>query len=488
MQELNIVLDARSSVHLYEQIYVYLRREITAGTIAEGEKLPSTRSLAASLHISRSTADLAYAQLLSEGYIRSKRGSGYYVCRVENLLPLEPSAQSGESHEERAKKERKSEERGKQTIDFSTRDIDMSCFPYPTWKRIQKSVMVGANVQMFSLGDPAGDESLRRTIARYLHFSRGVHCTAEQVVVGAGNDYLMMLLRLILGEKRRIGMENPTYQRAARIFSTLDWEVVPVRMDESGMSASALEESGCSAAYVMPAHQFPMGIVMPITRRMELLSWARREPDRYLIEDDYDSEFRYRGKPIPSLQSSDSAGCVIYMGTFSKAIAPAIRVSYMILPPQLLPVFRRQCGAFSCTVPRIDQAVLEQFLSGGHFLRYLNRMRTMYRGKHDLLLSLLRDVLPGWQVTGEGSGLHLLLMRRSFDGTADEAREMEESIVHRGLSLGVRVYGLYEFLMPELPCPEGQQRMPTLILGYGGLSLPQIREGLERCRRGLPAD
>ena len=202
--------------------------------------------------------------------------------------------------------------------------------------------------------------------------------------------YLLMLLRHILGEDRIVAMENPSYLRAAQIFKSFGYEICPVRMDADGMLPGSVADSGADLVYAMPAHQFPVGCIMPVGRRAALLGWATDAADRYIIEDDYDSEFRYRGKPIPALQSLDRAGRVIYIGTFSKAIAPAIRISYMILPPELLTRYREKCWFFSSTVSRIDQRILNEFMKNGHFERHLNRMRSLYRARHDELLSRLR--------------------------------------------------------------------------------------------------
>lgn len=217
-----------------------------------------------------------------------------------------------------------------------------------------------------------------------------MNCRPEQIVVGAGNDYLLLLLEKLLGRQVRIAMENPTYLRSWRIFKSFSYHVVTVDADENGMKVGQLEKENVSTVYCMPSHQFPSGTVMPIGRRLELLKWADGAPDRYIIEDDYDSEFRYHGKPIPALQATDEHGRVIYIGSFSKAIAPAIRVSFMVLPEVLLEKYRRELFFYSCTVSRIDQSILNEFIRDGYFERHLNRMRKIYRAKHELLLEELR--------------------------------------------------------------------------------------------------
>lgn len=525
-QDFSIQLAADGGVPLYRQIYEYIRTEIRSGSLGADERLPSTRSLAANLHVARSTVEFAYSQLLSEGYIRAKKNSGYYVNVLENLPDLHlqeekereaPSALKGSSGRpetfsgdppgtQAAGTSKQQASLGRETqkygaagrgaegmIDFSLRHTEMSAFPYSTWKRIMREVMVDANAEIFSQGEAQGDLSLRMTIARYLHFSRGVRCVPDQVIVGAGNDYLFMLLRHILGEHRSIAMENPTYLRAARIFSSFGYRICCVSMDEEGMDPESVRASGADLVYAMPAHQFPMGCVMPVARRTALLRWAQEDRDRFIIEDDYDSEFRYRHKPIPALQSLDSAGRVIYIGTFSKVIAPAIRISYMILPPVLLEKYRGNCSFFSSTVSRIDQRILDEFMKNGHFERHLNRMRNIYRTRHDVLLEVLRPLRDRFRILGAGTGLHIVL---EAEGSADETGSdpgntefsgadsvwTEEELVHRALREGVKVYPLTDFLVPAVlsgsypthPC------VPAVILGFGALDTDRIREGVRR--------
>lgn len=315
-----------------------------------------------------------------------------------------------------------------------------------------------------------GDLSLRRTISRYLHASRGVSCRPEQIVVGAGNDYLLMLLRYVFEKTITAAFENPTYPRAWKIFQLFAGKVVTVSSDASGICIEDLEKSGAQVVYVMPSHQYPTGRMMPIGRRTELLNWAAREKERYIIEDDYDSEVRYRGKPVPSLQASDAAGKVIYMGTFSKSIAPAIRVGYMVLPEALLKRYRQKCACFSCTVSRVDQAVLEQFLDSGAFERHLNRMRKSYSRKHEALLDGLKPFFRQFDLSGENAGLHLLL--------TDRVGRSEKELVDAARRQGVKVYGLSSALVgaavPEAVC------RATVLIGFGGLTEDEIRDGLER--------
>ena len=331
-------------------------------------------------------------------------------------------------------------------IDFSPNAIDMRNFPFDLWRKVNRNVLNLNNRDLFLPGDPMGDLSLRRTISRYLHASRGVTCRPEQIVVGAGNDYLLMLLRYVFEKTITAAFENPTYPRAWKIFQLFAGKVVTVSSDANGICIEELEKSGAQVVYVMPSHQYPTGRMMPIGRRTELLNWAAREKERYIIEDDYDSEFRYRGKPVPSLQASDAAGKVIYMGTFSKSIAPAIRVGYMVLPEALLERYRQKCACFSCTVSRVDQAVLEQFLDSGAFERHLNRMRKSYSRKHEALLDGLKPFLGQFDLSGK--------MRDCIFCSRIASDAAKKELVDAARRQGVKVYGLSSALVGG-SCPGG---------------------------------
>ena len=475
MYDLTIELQNHSDKCLYEQIYEHIRQEIREGKLLCGERLPSTRSLADYLQVSRSTVDVAYGQLLSEGYIESRPYKGYFVCRMEELFRLETEGSKKQDTQACWDSVKQSDhaagvESGTVKYDFSPNGIDMSGFPFSVWKKITKNVLSDASTGLYLLGEPQGDYELRLTISRYLHASRGVNCSPEQIIIGAGNDYLLLLLQKLLGPDIRIGMENPTYKRAYRIFRSCGYEIAAVAMDESGMQVKALEQENVTVAYVMPSHQHPTGVVMPIGRRTELLAWADQKKERFLIEDDYDSEFRYRGKPIPSLQSSDSHGKVIYIGTFSKSIAPAIRISYMVLPQILMDRYHRQCYFYSSTVSRIDQRILDEFIRDGYFERHLNKMRKLYRAKHELMLQCLEPFWERFRLSGENAGLHLLLT--STVGIT------EEELIKKAREHQVKVYGLSDSLIKEFPQNDG-----TVLVGFGGLTQEQIREGIEQLKK-----
>lgn len=269
MYEMMLRLEGKRERNLYEQIYEYVKGEIQRGNIRCGERLPSTRLLAQQLGVSRSTAQLAYEQLLSEGYIEAVPCKGYFVCQVEELYDLGQRESGGEV------REWKGEEK-KWLYDFTPSGIDLEHFPYSVWRKLYREVLQDDQRELFHLGDAKGEISLRETICQYLHQARGVRLQASQVILGAGNDYLQMLLSRMLGTGYRIAMESPTYRHAYDIFQRLGYECRTVSMDRYGMSVEELRLSGADIAYVMPSHQYPMGVVMPIKRRQELLQWAAK--------------------------------------------------------------------------------------------------------------------------------------------------------------------------------------------------------------------
>ena len=441
----------------YEQIYKYIREEIKAGNWKKNEKLPSTRKLAAYLEVSRNTVDMAYAQLLSEGYLVSIPKKGYFVCELEQAFP-KPILEDDWQEEER-------EEIDHTIIDFSPNGVDMENFPYNQWRKLMREVMSTNNSELFQSGDPQGDQEFRRTLRLYLHQSRGVNCQENQIIIGAGMDYLLLLLGMLLGREHKIAFENAVYPQAYKVFQSLGFESQRISLDPQGMVIEELERSSCSIAYVTPSHQYPTGIVMPISRRLKLLSWANEQEGRYIIEDDYDSEFRYQGRPIPALQGNDQKGNVIYLGTFSKGIAPAIRVSYMVLPQSLYRKFKERFSFYSSTVSRIDQAVINRFMKEGHYERHLNRMRGIYKAKHDCLVNELKTWNSEITIFGESAGLHLLIQ---YHGKKEQKELMDAAKEH-----GVKLYPLSDYQIHAK-----KEQDPIFILGFARLSEQEIKKGV----------
>jgi len=452
---LTINLDTYSSVPLYEQIYIYIKKEIQNGTMTYQYKLPSTRGLAEHLQISRNTVDMAYSQLLSEGYIEAIPKKGYYVGQMKELTkisrqPIDAPIKAKETEES-------------YLYNFSPFTIDISQVPYHTWRKLSKNSM--NNNSLFLLGDKQGDYELRAVIHQYLHDSRGVHCSPDEIIIGAGADYLLQLLSQIITDQSVIAMENPTYKQAYSIFQGLNITTIGIPLDQHGMNLDALKNSSANIAYVTPSHQYPLGIVMPIQRRLELLAWANEGDNRYIIEDDHDSEFRYKGKPIPSLQGIDSNHKVIYLGTFSRAIAPAIRIGYMVLPRQLFKVYKEHYSYYTSTVSRIDQAIMTAFIKEGYFERHLNRMRKIYKNKHDVLMNAFKEFGNTVKIHGENAGLHVVVEFLTVLS--------EEDIIHMAKKHKIKLYGLSKHFIGE-----STVQHPHILFGYANLSEEEIIQGV----------
>lgn len=400
---------------------------------------------------------MAYEQLLSEGYIESVPCRGYYVCEMEELYHLEQGLQMSE--------ERTEEKTKHYLYDFTPNGIDLEHFPCATWRKLSREVLQDDQKELFHLGDPKGEYALRKAISSYLHQARGVNAHPSQIVIGAGNDYLQMLLSRMIGTDLKVAMESPTYRHAYDIFRSLGYECCTVPMDQYGMDVRGLRESQAEIAYVMPSHQYPMGTVMPVKRRQQLLHWASEREERYIIEDDYDSEFRYIGKPIPSLQGSDVHQSVIYIGTFSKSIAPSVRISYLVLPSVLLSKYEQVGRKFSCTVSRTDQKMLQLFMERGYFERHLNKMRTIYKNKHDVLLAEVKKMDRIGKVLGERSGVHILLQMNE--------KWSEQELVVRAGRAGVKVYPLSDY------CIDDRVYEPTILLGYATMTEEKIQKAVK---------
>ena len=435
---------------LYDQLYRAIVAQIRQGELAPGERLPGKRSLAEELSVSVNTVDTAYQLLVAEGYLEARPRSGFFVQRYtgpKTALPgPAPAPRPADVPVWR--------------YDLSTGGIDTALFPFRTWGRIQKELLY-SQPQLLTRGHPQGDEDLRGAIADYLRAYRAVDCAPDQIVVGAGVEYLLGLLaRLVEGPA---AVEDPGYGRTRRILHSSGMDCVPVPVDKQGLQVDKLAETGARLAYVTPSHQFPTGAVMPAGRRAALLEWALAEPGRYIIEDDYDSEFRFELRPLPSLQGmAGSGGPVVYLSTFSRSLAPSIRIAYMVLPRGLLARFEEEFGFYSSTVSRFEQQTLRVFLQEGHFTRHLARCRGKYRTRMQALTGALDMAFgPGrLYFSGQHTGLHLLIQVKSRPGEAE--------LVRLARAEGIRITGLSEYCTAA-SCPPG-----TLVAGYGALAEEQI--------------
>lgn len=442
-----IALSAEAAAPLYEQLYAALAQEIQTGARRPGESLPGRRSMAQQLGVSVNTVDTAYQMLAAEGLAEARPRSGFFVQETGGMLRSRQPAPAPPPEEAPQTPAR---------YDLSTGSIDTELFPARRWGRIQKDLLY-QRPELLERGEMQGDAALRAQIAAYLSAYRGVVCTPQQVVVGAGIEYLLgCLAHLFAGGLAAV--ENPGYRRARAVLENSGIPCRLVDIDAGGLPADALERSGANLCYITPSHHFPTGVTMPAPRRARLLQWAAARPGRYILEDDYDSEFRFDTRPLPSLQGmAGPDGPVVYLTTFSKSLAPGIRIACMVLPQSLLPRYRQDFSVYANTVSRFEQQTLCEFMAGGYFTRHLARMRLAYKRRMERFAAALRAALPGVRLGSVHSGLHFLLTLPGAGGEAAMVAAAERE--------GVRLRGLSDYYMAR----SESCRPDTVVAGYAGL-------------------
>lgn len=410
---------------LYEHLYKCIKNDIMNGTLPAGTKLPSKRSFASNLGVSAITVENAYAQLLSEGYIYSRPKKGYYVSTFSrSLLPPQAMPETAVALPEA---------RPVFFADFSSNQTRPDNFPFSVWAKLMRETMQERNSELMTKPPCGGIFELREAIASHLKQFRDMQVQPEQIFVGAGTEYLYGLLVQLLGFDKVYAIENPGYEKIAQIYESYQVRRRFIDMDDCGIRMDRLEESGANVVHISPSHHFPTGIITPVSRRYELLGWAAKSDSRYIIEDDYDSEFRLTGKPIPALQSIDLMEKVIYINTFSKSLTSTMRISYMVLPPGLAQRFLEQMSFYSCTVSNFEQYALMRFIREGYLEKHINRMRNYYHRQRDALLDAIKKspLSSRVTITEEDSGLHFLM---KID-TALSDTELMEKAREKGLRL-----------------------------------------------------
>lgn len=461
-------LDERSDTPLYIQLYMYFKHEIEISALKTNIRIPSIRYMADSLHISRTTVQMAYQQLVAEGYLISKARSGYYVVNLNDDQTVSLARDNGNCTNLSACH---SEQHADNILyDFFMSDIDTVHFPLIDWKKCLDRLLAAPQKDFFTYGAHQGEPELRETLSEYLHRSRGVQCRPEQIVIAAGTQSILKILyRLIHWKYQILAMEDPGYRGVRRSLAGENIQMMPIPVDKDGLSIEKLKNIKTDALYITPSHQYPMGMVMPITNRICLLSWAN-ETSSWIIEDDYDGEFRYRGKPIPSLQSIDKHQRTIYIGTFSKSLMPAIRISYMVLPWPLLDIYHSM--EWRQTASRLHQRTLALFIEDGYWDRHIRRMRTLYRRKQAVLLDIITSVMGEHvDIGGQDAGLHIVLYVKSNHSAAELAEAAEKA--------GIRVYSSAVCFTRS---PNKQSPLP-ILLGFGGLSPDEIQQGIRQLHR-----
>ncbi|MDO5146202.1 MAG: PLP-dependent aminotransferase family protein [Eubacteriales bacterium] len=458
--------DNMGDASLYEHLYKCIKNDIIHGVLTADMKLPSKRSFAANLGVSAITVENAYAQLLSEGYIYSIAKKGYYVSDFSKHL-----AETTSYGEDR---EVLQPERPVYFADFSSNQTRPDNFPFSVWAKLMRETMNDKNNELMTRPPCGGIYELREAIAGHLRQFRDIHVSPEQIFVGAGTEYLYGLLIQLLGFDKTYAIEHPGYEKIAQIYDSYQVQRCLVNMDGQGIRIDELESCQADVVHISPSHHFPTGLVTPISRRYALLSWAAKSDSRYIIEDDYDSEFRLTGKPIPALQSIDLMDKVIYVNTFSKSLASTMRISYMVLPPSLARRFLSEMSFYSCTVSNFEQYALMRFLREGYFEKHINRMRNHYHKQRDYLLEIIKNSpLSSYvSITEEDAGLHFLM---KIDTDIPDAL-----LIERALQKGIRINSLSQYYTAP---PENAEHI--FIINYSYLETAHIPEAIERLYRCL---
>lgn len=427
---------------LYIQIYEYFKNEIINGTYKAHTKLPSKRNLAKEYKISLNTVDNAYSKLIEEGFIYSKERQGFFVSDVGELYILDNKPIYIKTENENI------------DYDFSYSGVSEE-FPYKIFKKISSNIF--DNKDVLEKVEYQGYLPLRIQIAEYLNKSRGFRTDASQIVISSGSEYLFQIIfKLISG---KFGIEDPGYSMLSNIMDTNDIKYNLISVDENGMDLKKLKKSDSDFCVLTPAHQFPTGVIMNMQRRVELLNMKKI---KYIIEDDYDSEFKYSKRPVPALKSIDINDKVIYIGSFSKSISPSFRVSFMVLPFDLVEKYNKIFKYFICPVSIMVQKMLTTFIESGEFEKHLNRMRKIYSKKRQLLMDMLSE-RKDITIRGADAGLHLVLEYPKYYN--------EEDIVKKAKEKKIKVYGLSSY---------GTKReIPSILLGFATLSDEKLREGIK---------
>lgn len=460
---LTYALENRGTDTLYEYLYKQIKKDILSKKLVAGEKLPSKRMLAKNLNVSTITIENAYSQLAAEGYIYSIPKSGFYVTDISSDFIEPQPPKTVKQHEMREEK------KNAYFADFVSNSTAENAFPFSIWTKLIKEVMAENSKELLSRSPSNGVYALREAIAGYLYQFRGMDVEPERIIIGAGTEYLYGLIIQLLGYDRCYAVEDPGYQKISRIYEAQNVTCKFVAMDESGINIEALEQSGADILHISPAHHFPTGLVTPISRRYELLSWASRQEERYIIEDEYDSEFRLVGKPVPTLESIDVGENVIYINTFSKSLSSTIRISYMVLPESLMKRYNEKLSFYACTVSNIEQYTLARFIKEGWLEKHINRMRNYYREQRDRILACIRKHInpEKIRIREENSGLHFLL--------EIDTKYSDERLRKNAEANGIHI----SFLSQYYRNPENA-RYHTLIINYSGIVAEDIEEAVKR--------
>ena len=457
---LTFFLDRTSDTPIYEQLYNEIKKAIENKLLKENDKLPSKRKLANHLKISQTTIESAYNQLLAEGYIKSKVKVGYFVAadlgflyRYEQINQIDIKPKPKEVY----------------AVDFKTNQVDSLNFPYDKLAKIERDIILDKLPNYINRGDNFGVYELRERISEVLFSYRGIKASPEQIIVASGSEHLLLLLVMLLGREKTFGVEDPSYIKNYLLYKSYGVKVKGITLGEEGLDVEELIKSSIDIIHTTPSHQFPKGIVTPIKRRLELLNWASKKENRYIIEDDYDSEFRFFGNPIPAMKGMDKFDKVIYLNSFSKTLSPSFRISFMVLPERLINLYHQDLDFFSSSVPTLNQLVLESFIKSGEYERHLNRMKNIYKAKRDYLIELLESskFKDKIEVFGEEAGLHFLIKVST--------ERSESYLINQAKEKSIRVYGLSEYYIEK----HNEEEDKIIVIGYSNLSNSSLKEGVK---------
>jgi GntR family transcriptional regulator/MocR family aminotransferase len=488
-QSLFIMLDSRRSDRpLYQQIYQAIRAAILSGEFAPGERLAATRALARELGVSRITVLNAYDQLFAEGYLDGKGGAGTFVAAKlpDDLLKTETIKRSKQKKtdapvrlspfgEKLAAKD-VGRIRARTIAKFQPFQNGLTAvdkFPFEVWSRIAARWHRNPSREVLGYGDPQGYFPLREAIAAHLRSVRAVNCTPEQVIITSGaQQALDLAARIFLSAKDSVLIEDPCYQEARSAFAAIGAEIIPVPIDAEGLNLVAAKQKA-KLIYVTPSHQYPLGVTMSLPRRLALLEWARTS-NAWIIEDDYNSEFRYAGRPLASLQGLDQGGRVIYVGTFSKTIFPSMRIGCAVVPPDLVGIFTAARALNDTHSSLIDQAILTEFIGDGHFARHVRRMRTLYEERQQTLIAECEKNLAGLlDVKKADAGMHVVgWLPEGVSDRAISRKAAEKDLILAPISA---------YCARKLP-------RGGLILGYTAFEKNQIKEGVKKLKAILSTE
>lgn len=448
-------LKKQPGLPLYESLYRCIREDILSGRLEPGTKLPSKRALSSHLRVSKITVENAYGQLLQEGYLTSREKVGYFVEDTEKPAPAPKFSE-------------KRREYSPQGLDLTANGS--ADFPFSVWMRLQRQVMLDLGETLLRPLPNQGLWALRQEIARHLAEFRLMSVDPDAIVIAAGTDILYTLLVQLLGRDKLYAVEEPGYDKIRKIYAACGATCQNAPMDEMGVCPEALGDAG--VLHISPTHHFPTGIVTPKVRRQALLQWAAGGEDRYIIEDDYDSEFRFAAHQMPTMAAMDGSGRVIYMNTFSKTLAPSIRISYMVLPEALLRQYRQKLGFYSCTVSSFEQYTLAKFLELGYFEKHINRMRRFYKAKRDQVLEAIRGSSFAERITirEENAGLHFIIKVNT--------PLSEPELIARCRRAGLQIRTLSSYYHGAVP----EKDEKCLVVNYSGLTEQksrQLREALK---------